>query len=154
MEWRGSKEMGAEGERELMRGVCVGRKPGCPRPSGRAVHIGVPPLLDSAWELGLLLWRGKPRCWPICCLASSSFSSLALMCEGFGSMMALFWCIMKTDLKSSPFPPNFFFFPSELWNKILVLWPALHITSERQKRTAERLMELNLTKPDCAFLLH
>lgn len=47
--------MGAEGERELMRGVCVGRKPGCPRPSGRAVHIGVPPLLDSAWELGLLL---------------------------------------------------------------------------------------------------
>jgi len=51
MEWKDSKDMGAEGERELTRGVCGGEL-GCAWPSGEGVHVAVPLLSDFAWELG------------------------------------------------------------------------------------------------------
>lgn len=47
--------MGAEGERELTKGVCGGRKSGCPCPSGGGVQVAVPLLSDSTWELGARL---------------------------------------------------------------------------------------------------
>lgn len=47
--------MGAEGERELTKGVRGGRKSGCPCPSGGGVQVAVPLLSDSAWELGARL---------------------------------------------------------------------------------------------------
>lgn len=85
--------MGAGGERELTKGVCVGRKPGCPWPSGGGVQIAVPLLSDSAWELGARLSppEGNHRgtslfaAWP-----PLLFPLWALHVKVFGNIVALF----------------------------------------------------------------
>lgn len=104
--------MGAEGERELMRGVCVGRKPGCPRPSGRAVHIAVPPLSDSAWELGAgpSPMEGKTQVLTYLPLGFLFFFLSGSCVWRFWKRDGFVLVHNENRFEKQPLPPNFFFF--------------------------------------------
>lgn len=148
MEWKGSKAIGPEGEKGLTRGV-VGREilPVSSLLVGESKLLFLSCLaVLGCREPGFHLWMGITKA-----LAYLLFGlPFSFLC--FGNTVVLFWCLMKThlkNLKNYSFVGFWFFLTV---NQKSISWPALHISSERQKPAAERLMKSNLTKPDCAFL--
>lgn len=143
--------MGAEGERELAKGVC-GREnlavPGFLTGESKLLSLSCLTALGSR-EPGFPLRRGITEALAYLPLGLP-FSFLS------GPYMWRFWkysgfVLTRNENRFEELQkPSFFFFWIVKQNSCFVASPAYHIWEAEP--AAERLMKSNLTKPDCAFL--